>query len=109
VNTVKAQKEVVALIQKLQVWMKRGEKRNLANFLLIEETIIPENERHVIAPDVIMNLQQLSISCQGYSSVEDVDVDVTKKWVLDQFTYELDLVEDSRLIKDDLTEIRASG
>ncbi|KAG6925045.1 zinc finger BED-type containing 8 [Chelydra serpentina] len=106
-NTVMAREKLSAFIRKLPVWIKRVEKRNFTNFPLLEETVVSENEGMTITTEVTKHLQQLSDSFQGYFSTGDLDV--AKKWILDPFLFNLDSINDSDLMKDDLIELRANA
>ncbi|KAG6935642.1 zinc finger BED-type containing 8, partial [Chelydra serpentina] len=105
-NTVTAREKLSACIRKLPVWIK-FEKRNVTNFPFLEEIVVSENEGMTIATEVTKHLQQLSDSFQRYFSTGDLDV--AKKWILDPFLFNLDSINDSDLMKDDLIELPANG
>ncbi|CAM5083191.1 unnamed protein product [Eretmochelys imbricata] len=106
-NTVTTREKLSAFIRKLPVWIKHVEKRNFTNFPFLEETIVSENEGMTIATEVTKHLQQLSDSFQEYFSTGDLDV--AKKWILDPLLFNLDSINNSDLMKDDLIELRANG
>jgi len=107
VNTITAKEKLTAFSRKLSIWINRVDKINYANFPLLEEVLVSDDERNNITTEIKDHLQKLSESFEGYFATGDIDI--SEKWILDPFIYNLDSMDDSNLLKDDLVELRTNG
>jgi len=107
VNTITAKEKLTAFSRKLSIWINRVAKINFANFPLLEEVLVSDAERNTIATEIKAHLQKLSESFDGYFATGDIDI--SEKWILDPFIYNLDSMDDSNLLKDDLVQLRTNG
>lgn len=80
VNSITAREKLTAFIRKLPIWINRVDKRNFANFPLLEEVLVSDDEKNTIAIDIKNHLEKLSESFDGYFSTGDIGI--SEKWIL---------------------------
>ena len=72
VNAITAKEKLTAFIQKLPIWINRADKRNFANFPLLEEVLVSDDEKNTIATEIKNHLQKLSESFDEYIDVLEI-------------------------------------
>ncbi|KAK3862332.1 hypothetical protein Pcinc_031801 [Petrolisthes cinctipes] len=104
-NMITAREKLSAFTQKLPIWIKRIEKGNVANFPSLDEAAGADEELPILT-EMKDHLQELIKSFQGYFHHGEVSVE--QRWIRDPFLFNLDSMDDSDIMKDDLVELQAN-
>jgi len=79
-----ASEKLSSFIGKLEIWTRRVENGNFANFPMLD-SIVLENEKDTIIPDITIHLKRLGESFNGYFSTGNITK--TQRWILGPFLY----------------------
>ncbi|KAK4306643.1 hypothetical protein Pmani_021537 [Petrolisthes manimaculis] len=104
-NMITAREKLSAFTQKLPIWIKRIEKGNVANFPSLDEAAGADEELPILT-EMKDHLQELIKSFRGYFHHGEVSVE--QRWIRDPFLFNLDSMDDSNIMKDDLVELQAN-
>ncbi|KAK4327553.1 hypothetical protein Pmani_001960 [Petrolisthes manimaculis] len=104
-NMITAREKLSAFTQKLPIWIKRIEKGNVANFPSLDEAAGADEELPILT-EMKDHLQELIKSFRGYFHHGEVSVE--QRWIRDPFIFNLDSMDDSNIMKDDLVELQAN-
>ena len=77
-NIITISEKLFSFIEKLKIWKCRVENGNFGNFSSLD-SIILENEKRTIIPEITMHLQQLSESFHGYFTTGYINKD--QRWI----------------------------
>lgn len=107
VNILTCCEKINSFKEKLQLWCRRVRRGNLSNFSSLEE-MVDKNECLIpsVSNEILDHLEILSKSLDGY--FKGGELEISKTWIINPYSFNLDNMSDDDKLKDDILELRTN-